>query len=195
MSSSSNMSRSSTSTSDDDSLNNTEGNPRSIFHIFNDAAQYGKLLARADSEDSGSVNGFAKLVGRDLTPSEQAIASRVTKLSVAGNTWTTEELSGEPDSYLDDTPPDTDSQTVSSVSSQTSDEGKPWKPTSKELIQLLVEEFGALATEDEPEEIIFETDAGLFLDVAIVVCNRTQRSCGLRGLTGLMSDFHRALFT
>jgi len=193
MSSSSNMSRSSTSTStsDDDSLNNTEGNPRSIFHIFNDAAQYGKLLAR-DSEDSDSVNGFAKLVGRDLTPSEQAIASRVTKLSVAGNTWTTEELSGEPDSYLDDTP---DSQTVSSVSSQTSDEGKPWKPTSKELIQLLVEEFGALATEDEPEEIIFETDAGLFLDVAIVVCNRTQRSCGLRGLTDPMSDFHRASFT
>jgi len=104
----------------------------------------------------------------------------------------TEELSGEPDSYLDDTP---DSQTVSSVSSQTSDEGKPWKPTSKELIQLLVEEFGALATEDEPEEIIFETDAGLFLDVAIVVCNRTQRSCGLRGLTDPMSDFHRASFT
>jgi sterol 3beta-glucosyltransferase len=168
------------SSQEDDSLNGSDPlAPPCISQLFTDAALYENLLVREGCwgkgcrrADSSGVDGFANLVGRDLDPSEQAtiVADRLTKLTVTGDHWTSEELTAEPDSYAsDETLIDTDSQT--SKSSQSSTDSKNWTPAPKELIHLFAEEFGALAAEGEEEELIFEADVGLFLDVVLLVRN------------------------
>src|ERR1700733_12325806 len=117
------MSRVST---DEDSLDSSPNGDTSISTIYRDAAAYKELLVRegcifrkkrgSNVERHESVDGFDQLVGRDLSPCEQAIAARLAKISVTGDHWTGEELTAEPGSYVDDVPtPDaSDSQSLGS---------------------------------------------------------------------------------
>jgi sterol 3beta-glucosyltransferase len=165
--------------SDDSLADSVDSNPPSISRIFADAALYDDVLvqqgctqSKLSEGDLHVASGFAKLVGRDLTPSEKAIAGRLTKLSVTGDHWAADELTEEPESYADsETSSDPEPHTASSTASSLSSDGyyKAWKPEPEELIQLFVDEFGALAVGDEKEEVVFETDAALFMDVIVVV--------------------------
>jgi len=186
--------RQSSGSSDDDSLNSDPDQPV-ISKLFSDAGLYDKFLAEhgneaLDSAQGGAngVAGFADLIVSGLNTPEKAITGRLAKLSVTADSWTSGELTSEPESY------DSDSDTeVSSVLNTPPDEagaeesvegeptplprsstldGEKWRRCSTETIKLLVEEFGSLTREgEEEEELIVEADGAFFhQDVIILVC-------------------------
>lgn len=185
--------RQSSGSGDDDSLNSDPDQPV-ISKLFSDAGLYDKFLAEhgnegLDSAQAGAngIAGFADLIASGLNTPEKAIAGRLAKLSVTGDSWTSGELTSEPESY------DTDSDTEDSLvlktppdeaSAEESVEGEPtplprsstldgekWRRCSTETIKLLIEEFGPLAQEaEEQEKLIVEADGAFFhQDVAILV--------------------------
>jgi len=171
---------SSSDSDESDSLNDVD--PPSISHIYTNANQYEKVLSytgciQSRRSDADGANGFHDLVEKDLDSSEQVIASRFTKLRVAGETWIPGDLTAEPDSYEADKDDESSSDdSVDNIESKgpvlhraaTSD-GDSWKLEPDEIIPLLIEEFGPLAEEGEEEKLILETDGCLIQDVIIVV--------------------------
>jgi sterol 3beta-glucosyltransferase len=172
---------------DDDSLNDMS--PPSISQIYTDAARYNKVLVqggctRRSSTDSdpGTANleGVTNLIGRALEGATKDNASdQLVKLSVAGDTFTPTELTEEPESYDDDTESTEDQSIDQSIDLEVTPEGastpdsESWKLSPVEIVDLLVQEFGPLADQADPEdceELISETDVGLFQDVVILVC-------------------------
>jgi sterol 3beta-glucosyltransferase len=185
--------RQSSGSGDDDSLNSDPDQPV-ISKLFSDAGLYDKFLTEhgnegLDSAQEGAngIAGFADLIASGLNTPEKAITGRLAKLSVTGDSWTSGELTSEPESY------DTDSDTEDSLvlktppdeaSAEESVEGEPtplprsstldgekWRRCSTETIKLLIEEFGPLAQEaEEQEKLIVEADGAFFhQDVAILV--------------------------
>jgi sterol 3beta-glucosyltransferase len=159
--------------------------------MFTDAALYERvltagpesiktcLLSEATSEEAlpMCIGSFNELIGRDLADEERMVTGRLAKLSV--NNWDasgddpfgvdglSEEDQGEagsPDRSEDEKP----SRLM--TSSPTVEEEQPEEPklTSEEVIDLLEQEFGALAAPGE-EKLLLETDAAFFKDVVILV--------------------------
>lgn len=169
------------SSGDDDSLNNDPDQPV-ISKLFSDAALYDKCLAEHGLYAQGAANcisGFVDLIGGDLTSPEKAVTNRLAKLSVTGDSWTSTELTSDPESY--DTDSDSESTGLKSPDSvqveptpvlprSSTLDGERWKLEPEEIVNLLVEEFGALTAEGEEEKAIIEADGALFhQDVLILV--------------------------
>jgi sterol 3beta-glucosyltransferase len=127
------------------------------------------------------------LIARGLNCPEKAITGRLAKLAVTGDSWTSGELTSEPDSYDADsdseestdlnTPQDEEVKEPAKVEStpvlprSSTLDGEKWKLAPDEIVNLLVEEFGPLAADGEEEKAIIEADGGFFhQDVAILVC-------------------------
>jgi sterol 3beta-glucosyltransferase len=187
--------RRSSGSSDDDSLNSDPDQPV-ISKLFNDAGLYDKFLAEhgneaLDSAQEGAngVAGFADLIASGLNTPEKAITGRLAKLSVTADSWTSGELTSEPESYDSDsdtevssvlnTPPLDEAGAEESVKGEPTPlprsstlDGEKWRRCSTETIKLLVEEFGSLTREgEEEEELIVEADGAFFhQDVVILVC-------------------------
>lgn len=196
------LSRSST-ISDGDASNI---HPMSISQLYSEAAEFEKILASSGCidcrrSDVDGANGFADLIGRDLSPSEKAVACRAAKLSVTGYTWTPRYIASESESYDDDLPPskslveetEADIPTIRRASTMEADSDS-WKLEPGEIIQLLIHEFGSLATQGEEEKLILETDGCLIHDVIIVVTFPSYRSLYLRSHTAGRCSSHDSSF-
>ncbi|KAJ7250909.1 hypothetical protein B0H12DRAFT_1018998 [Mycena haematopus] len=154
----------------------------SFDNFYSEAAAFEEVLAVTgciedrESRQDG-VNGFADLVGKDLTSEERALASHTAKLRATGSvpSWTGT-IVAEPETYEErDSSLDLsdDSSTLCEIPGPelnragTMDDD-PWKLQPEEIVRLLVNEFGPLAPEGEEEKLLLETDGGLFKVVVIV---------------------------
>ena len=176
---------------DDLSIRSPHSANPGLSQMFTDAALYERvltagpdsiktcLLSEATSEEAlpMCIGSFNELIGRDLADEERMVTGRLAKLSV--NNWDasgddpfgvdglSEEDQGEagsPDRGEDEKP----SRLM--TSSPTVQEEQPEEPklTSEEVVDLLEQEFGALAAPGE-EKLLLETDAAFFKDVVILV--------------------------
>ena len=159
-----------------------------LSRMFSDAALYDKILnACPETLKSGllfnaddqtlpdCLGGFNHLIGRDLGDVERAVTGKLAKLSV--NNWapstddpfgadTSEEERGEATSSDEGE----DKKQSPPSEPQTLQEEPPSEPTltPEEVVDLLEQEFGALAPPGE-EKLLLETDAAFFNDVVILV--------------------------
>ncbi|KAJ6584932.1 hypothetical protein B0H19DRAFT_402540 [Mycena capillaripes] len=185
------------SSSDEDSLNFSP--PATFDHFYTEAAAFETVLANTGCTEN-RFNGFEGLIAKDLSPAEQAIASRAAKLSATGSapSWTpspTSTIIEEPESYAEELD---DSLDLSDDSSTVCDipvpvlhrsgtlESDAWKLEPTEVIRLLINEFGPLAPEGEEEKLLLETDGGLIKDIAII---------GVIHLTTHRLAFHASLMS
>lgn len=173
------------------------------------------------SEDREShkdgVNGFADLIGKDLTAEERALASHAAKLRVTGAvpSWTPSHsgtIVEEPEAYDEEFERDSsldlsdDSSSIvceipAPVLNRTGTlNSDPWRLEPEEVVRLLINEFGPLAPGGEEEKLLLETDGGLIHDVAIVgscifsfVLNLCLSTQGVLHLTSHRLAFHASL--
>lgn len=187
-------SRSSTLSDDVDALVKPV-DPPTLSQIYSDAAAFEKVLVGSGCIDSRGVdkdgaNGFADLVAGDLTSSEKAVAGRLARLSVTQFSWMPEDLTGEEhdtdeSKSSEDESWDSESTLEFPSSPEDDESGSPlqspviqrvqaenddtWKLDPTQIVDLLVQEFGALTTGDDEERLLMEMDGCLLLDVIIVV--------------------------
>jgi sterol 3beta-glucosyltransferase len=155
-------------------------NPPTLSRLFSDAALYQNVLAhcgcisQTSSESDASNDGFADLVGRDLDSSEKATATHVARLRATRYSWGSGELTEEPESYEQPNPPSNDrelkllpspSATLSQLEYAEADKLEP-----AQIVDILIEEFGSLAPDDEKEQLLSEMDGCMVSqDVFILV--------------------------
>lgn len=170
-----------------------------LSRMFTDAALYERVLNAGPeslktclamgSEDTAlptCVGSFNELIGRDLGDNERLVTGRLAKLSV--NNWAasmddpfgvdglTEEDQEEVSSTegAEDEKPSPVSITPPSIQEEQLDEPKL---TSEEIVDLLEQEFGALAPPGE-EKLLLESDAAFFKDVVVLgVIHVTTHRC------------------
>jgi len=161
-----------------------------LSRMFTDAALYERVLnagpealknclAMVSSEDQAHptcVGSFNELIGRDLADNERIVTGRLAKLSV--NNWAT----STDDPFGVDALAEEDQEEVgSSDGAQDENRSAPSTPptlqeeqldepklTPEEIVDLLEQEFGALAPSGE-EKLLLETDGAFFKDVVVLV--------------------------
>jgi sterol 3beta-glucosyltransferase len=155
--------------------------PPTLSSLFTDAAKFHKVLAsshcidESPGSDSEGSNGFAALVGRDLDSSEQAAAANVARLRATRYSWGSTELSSESESYdqnniLAESEEQGKLLERQSVTTAETEEGDFDKLEPAQIIDILIKEFGPLASDDEKEGLILELDGCMICqDVFIVV--------------------------
>jgi sterol 3beta-glucosyltransferase len=125
-----------------------------------------------------NLTGFKRLVARDLDADELAVSEKLAQLTVtnwasAGSTTLAPDVS--PEESEDSASDDEHDRTPQGGVGATQVAGGGGEPdfedklTPDEILDLLQQEFGALAPLGE-EKLLLETDAGLFQDVVILVC-------------------------
>ncbi len=157
----------------------------SFARLFSDADLFGNILnSRTDHPEAGltveaqsvgdslPVNGFSRLVAQDLDEHERAISEKFAQISVSN--WSS---AGAHPFPLGVDPGESDESTSEDEAHRTSPTG-PIKEAGEpdfeakldpiEIIDLLDQEFGALAPKGE-EKLLLESDASIFQDVAILV--------------------------
>lgn len=160
-----------------------------LSRMFTDAALYERVLNAGPeslknclsmlSEDQAvpaCVGSFNELIGRDLGDNERLVTGRLAKLSV--NNWAT----STDDPFGVDALAEEDQDEVGSSDGAQDEKRSPVstpptiqeeqldepKLTPEEIVDLLEQEFGALAPSGE-EKLILETDAAFFKDVVVLV--------------------------
>jgi sterol 3beta-glucosyltransferase len=159
-----------------------------LSRMFTDAALYERVLnagpealktCLALSSERGlpaCVASFNELIGRDLADNERLVTGRMAKLSV--NNWAT----STDDPFGVDAIEEEDQEEVGSTEGAQDEKGSPPstpptteeeqldepKLTPEEIVDLLEQEFGALAPPGE-EKLLLETDAAFFKDVIVLV--------------------------
>lgn len=168
---------------DNELFENADG---ALPRLFTDANLYETLIYQSNHREDyispgengdnidapGNHNGFAHLIAKDLDSSDKAVAGRVAKISVTGDTWV--DFTSEPESYSGSSePPFADEQEEASSDNIAIPDGPVDKQISKlspaEIVGLIVDEFGSLAVDDEEEALILEADGALSLHVLILV--------------------------
>jgi sterol 3beta-glucosyltransferase len=159
-------------------------NEPGLARLFSDAASFGRILtSRSDLVEEGSaagdngrdtLQGFSRLVARDLDSSELAVSEKLAQLSVSnwdsgGSTTLAPDVDlGE----SEDSASDDEHDRALPRGGATQAAGEPDfedRLTPDEILDLLQQEFGALAPPGE-EKLLLETDASLLHDVVILVC-------------------------
>lgn len=170
-------------------LKNAPPSGPGLSRMFSDAALYEKVLSACpESLKSGlffnaddqtlpnCLGGFNQLIGRDLGDVERAVSGRLAELSV--NNW----ASSSDDPFGAETSSEEERAEVSSSdegedknhprlsAASTLEEDQPGEPklAPEEIIDLLEQEFGALAPPGE-EKLVLEADAAFFNDVVVLV--------------------------
>jgi sterol 3beta-glucosyltransferase len=175
---------------DDLSLKAPYSTSPGLSRMFTDAALYERVLNAGPealksclvlgSEEQASpvcVGSFNELIGRDLGDNERLVTGRLAKLSV--NNWATStddpfgvDALGEEDqeevSPLDGAQQEEKRPTLSTPPTLQEEQVEEAKLTPEEIVDLLEQEFGALAPPGE-EKLLLETDAAFFKDVVILV--------------------------
>jgi len=162
-----------------------------LSRMFTDAALYERVLSAGPetlknclvnlgSEDQAlpaCVGSFNELIGRDLADKERLVTGRMAKLSV--NNW----AASTDDPFGVDALTEEDQDEVGSTDGAQDEKRSPLstppatlqeeqleepKLTPEEIVDLLEQEFGALAPPGE-EKLLLETDAAFFKDVVVLV--------------------------
>ena len=153
-----------------------------IARLFSDAASFNRILnthpeVGENAEDSrevhDSLNGFSKLVGCDLNDDERVASEKLAQLSVTNwgpeGTTTLAPDAGDESEAEEGASDDEQDKVAPSVTAQAGEEPEfEDKLASNEVLDLLQNEFGALAPPGE-EKLLVETDATIFQDVVILV--------------------------
>ena len=170
---------------DDKTTNPPQFHDPGLARLFSDAATFGQILTSRPSlveEESAAggsgathktVNGFSQLVACDLNDSELAVSEKLAQLSVsnwaAGSTLAPDVDLDESEGSASDDEPDRTSPRGTTQAQAAGEPDFEDKLTPDEILDLLQQEFGALAPLGE-EKLLLESDAGLFQDVVILVC-------------------------
>jgi sterol 3beta-glucosyltransferase len=161
-----------------------------LSRMFTDAALYERVLnagpetlknclVNLGSEEQAlptCVGSFNELIGRDLADKERLVTGRMAKLSV--NNW----AASTDDPFGVDALTEEDQDEVGSAEGAQDEKRSPLstpptlqeeqldepKLTPEEIVDLLEQEFGALAPPGE-EKLLLETDAAFFKDVVVLV--------------------------
>ncbi|KAH9049860.1 glycosyltransferase family 1 protein [Lactarius hengduanensis] len=194
---------SSTSSSSDtprDEPKSSQSQDPSLARLFSDAALFGKILtSRPDLPDGSlpvdgqsthdSLNGFSRLVAPDLDDNERAVSEKFAQISVSNwsaagaHTLPPGVNPGESDESASD-----DAHDRVSPGGAVKEAGEPdfeAKLDPIEIVDLLEQEFGALAPDGE-ERLLLESDATLLRDVVIL---------GVVHLTTHRLTFHASLLS
>jgi sterol 3beta-glucosyltransferase len=178
-------SSSSDATHEETTTNPSQSHNPGLARLFSDAASFGQILTTSHpdlvadgsvAEDSviaeDSLNGFSQLVARDLDDDERAVSEKLARLTVSN--WTGARSATLTAGVDVDESDESDSD---EEHDRTSPGGAPQAPevpefedklTHEEILDLLQQEFGALAPPGE-EKLLLESDATLFQDVVILV--------------------------
>jgi hypothetical protein len=174
---------------DDLSLKAPYSTDPGLSRMFTDAALYERVLNAGPealknclamvSEDQplpACVGSFNELIGRDLADNERLVTGRLAKLSV--NNWATstddpfgiDTLAEEDQDEVgsSDGAQEEKQTTLSTPPTLQEEQVEEPKLTSEEVVDLLEQEFGALAPPGE-EKLLLETDAAFFKDVVVLV--------------------------
>jgi sterol 3beta-glucosyltransferase len=153
--------------------------PPTLSRLFSTATEFHKVLAgshciESRSSDCEDSHGFDDLVGRDLDSSEQAAAGHVARLRATRYSWGSYELTAEPESFDQSKVPDDEFEEAErfSVTPADAQESDSDRLGPSQIIDILIEEFGPLASDDsdERESLVLETDGCMICqDVFIVV--------------------------
>jgi sterol 3beta-glucosyltransferase len=138
------------------------------------------------------VKGFADLVAVDLDSPQRAIAGRLAKLTVTGDSLTdtpSPESSGSDSDTEESSPQDEDKKPSLTPGSSTAD-GEVLELTPDEIVDLLVQEFGPLTAEGEEEKLLIEKDGAWLHDVVILVCVKFLSSLLLVFISFITSGGH-----
>jgi sterol 3beta-glucosyltransferase len=153
----------------------------SLTCLFSDAASYDKILnidvagnnAGGSRATHDSTNGFSQLVASDLDDQERVASETLAQLSVSN--WAPGESTDlAPDVDVDvseEGPSEGEHDNIepsgithAAVEPKFEDKLKP-----DEVLDLIQQDFGALAPPGE-EKLLLETDATLFQEVVVLVC-------------------------
>ncbi len=172
---------------DDVSLKVPHSPDPGLSRMFTDAALYERVLNAgpetlktclffsSDQPLPACVGSFNQLIGHDLGDNERLITGRLAKLTV--NNWAAstddpfgvdiiteedQEEAGSSDGH------DEKRSTLSTPPSLEEEQLDEPKLAPEEIVDLLEQEFGALAPPGE-EKLLLETDAAFFKDVIILV--------------------------
>ncbi|KAG6827933.1 hypothetical protein H0H92_009911 [Tricholoma furcatifolium] len=181
------LSRSTNSDIDSTEDLTTNNDPPTISQLYGEAVEFEKVLAKSGCIEcpirrshKDGCNGFADLVGHDLSQCEQATADHCNKLSVARYcTRDTEAAYEDFKSCVESNGP------PAPIIHRAGDEDEPWDLDPQKIVALLVDEFGPLVAEDEEEKLLLETDGCLIQDVFII---------GVIHVTTHRVAFHASLF-
>ncbi|KAF9013495.1 glycosyltransferase family 1 protein [Cyathus striatus] len=165
-----------------------------INQLYSDANEFGNVLVNSGCDQVHQDDGFNDLVARDLSNSERAIVDHSKKFTAARNSWMSTRDADPDNSAASITEDDKSEATISSVeaalshstprrsSSQDSDVSIKLEPD--QIVSILIEEFGSLATDDSEEKLIMEADGCFLYDVAVI---------GVIHLTTRRLAFHASL--
>lgn len=161
-----------------------------LSRMFTDAALYERVLNAGPetlktclamgSEEQAlptCVGSFNELIGRDLADNERLVTGRLAKLSV--NNWATStddpfgvdaltEEDQDEVSSSEGAPQDEKRSSLSTAPTLQEEQLDEPKLTPEEIVDLLEQEFGALAPPGE-EKLLLETDGAFFKDVVVLV--------------------------
>jgi sterol 3beta-glucosyltransferase len=154
-----------------------------LTRLFSDAASYDRILNtdtdvdNKSAEDSraarDSPNGFSQLVARDLDDQERVASETLAQLSVSN--WAPGESTDlAPDVAVDESeegPSEGEHDKIepSGITDAAVEPKFEDKLNPDEVLDLLQQDFGALAPPGE-EKLLLETDASLFQEVVVLVC-------------------------
>jgi len=154
--------------------------PPTLSSLFTSAAKFHNVLTISrcidpqtseSSESEGSI-GFTDLVGRDLDSSEHAAAANIARLRATQYSWGSNGLSADPESYQDDKSDEGDEKFLASPTgtpeSEESD-SENFKLEPAQIVDILVEEFGPLASDDETESLVIESDGCMIAQDVFIV--------------------------
>jgi sterol 3beta-glucosyltransferase len=165
----------------DKDTNTPPAHDRSLARLFSDAASYDRIF-KTDPDDTpaapDALNGFSHLVARDLEDHERVASETLAQLSVTN--WTPgESPTLAPDVGVDEADESASEGEQDRIEPSASGITQPAvlavepefedKLKADEILDLLQQDFGALAPPGE-EKLLLETDATLFEDVVILVC-------------------------
>jgi sterol 3beta-glucosyltransferase len=166
------------SDSDDSSQSDPQGTPFS--QLYTEAAEFEKVLLHSGCIDPLGVcpkgtTGFADLVGHDLSKCERALLDRDAQLHAVEAPWFLPESDDESQTSTEvhePTPEDftlshitlPDIHRVSSVDNKCLTHLEP-----KDIVNILIKEFGPVAAPGDEERLLLEADGCLIHDIAVVV--------------------------
>lgn len=134
--------------------------PPTDSRLYNDAAEFGRLLAHSGCIESpistNEDDSFAKFVGRELTLQEPDNSLLPENLpTVSGD------VKWHPGEKIFTSP-------LSTLRPTETQEGEPWRLNPDTIVRLLIEESGPLTVGEENETLVMDVDGCLFAGVMIL---------------------------
>ena len=182
--------------------------PPTLSSLFTSAAEFHNILTSShcidsqssETSDSEGSCGFTNLVGVDLDSSEHAAAANIARLRAARYSWGSdnrplaEQESSDQEEKLDDELFEGDETFLESPTTTPEvEETDSEKLEPAQIIDILVKEFGPLASDQETESLIIESDGCMSAQDVFIVVWLTCFSL-VTWISGLLHLCYRALF-